>query len=349
MMPLQLLPPQLDPSPIFEAFRGNYATELLTAAVAHFGVFEQLARGQVPTSDLQAAVALGSRQFAVLLTGLKALKLIDETDGRVQMTPLAREHLTPGGPLDVSDYIRLAAESPGVLSLVDHMRASKRVGAARNDDRAVFIYRDGIESAMEEDASARHFTLMLAGRAKNIAPVLAQKVDLSQARCLLDIGGGTGIYSIALLQRYPRLEALVFDRPAVLKVAAEFAEKYGVADRLQCVAGDMFTDSLPANCDVALLSNVLHDWDIPECRRLIAKAAAALPSRGRLLIHDVLLDDDQSGPLYAALFSIALMLLTEGRNYSGAEYRGWLLEAGLTPLAPVPTLVHSSVLIGTKA
>ena len=348
-MPLELLPPPADPAPIFEIFRGNYAMELLTSAVAHFGVFEKLAAGPADVSELQAATGLGERQFIVLLTGLKALKLLVEKDGRVQTTVLARDHLTPGKPLDVSDYIRLAAESPGVLALVENMRKAKPAGVAKDDSRAVFIFKEGLPSAMEEDASARKLTLMLAGRAKNIAPVLAQKVDLSAARCLLDIGGGTGVYSIAFLQRYPQLRAVVFDRPAVLKVAAEFAQQYGVADRLECVSGDMFADPLPTGCDAMLLSNVLHDWDIPDCRRLVQKAAAALPVGGRLLIHDVFLNDDYSGPLYAALFSVALMVLTEGRNYSGADYQRWIREAGLRPGEPIPTLIHSSVLAGTKA
>jgi hypothetical protein len=111
----------------------------------------------------------------------------------------------------------------------------------------------------------------------------------------------------------------------------------------------MFADPLPASCDAMLLSNVLHDWDVPECRRVVAKAAAALPAGGRLLIHDAFLHDDLSGPLYPALFSVALMLLTEGRNYSGAEYASWMAEAGLKPGQPVATLVHSSVLVGTKS
>lgn len=347
-MTQKLISPEIDPAPIFEAFRGNFSTELLTAAVAHFKLFEILAAQPLSPGALRLAIGLGERQFTVLLTGLKALKLVEERNDSVQPTALAREHLLPGSPLDVSDYIRLAADSPGVLTLVEHMRKNTLAGASKDDDRAVFIFRDGLDSAMEEDNLARHFTLMLAGRAKNIAPVLAAKVDLSNAKCLLDIGGGTGVYAIAFLQRYPNLRAMVFDRPAVLKVTAEFARNYGVQDRLECVAGDMFADPFPGGCDVALMSNVLHDWDVPQCQQLVAKSAAALPTGGRLLIHDVFLNDDLSGPLYAALFSVALMVITEGRNYSGAEYKTWLRAAGLQPGEPIPTLVHSSVLVGAK-
>jgi predicted O-methyltransferase YrrM len=344
----QLLPPELDPAPIFETFRGNYAMELLTAAVGHFGLFELLAEGPVAAEVLRGKIGLSPRPFVVLLTGLKALGLLEERGGRVRSTPIAREHLGPGLALDVSDYIRMGADAPGVLALVERMRADRPTGIGQDDQRAAFIFRAGLDSAMEEDASARHLTLMLAGRAKNIAPVLAQRVDLSAARCLVDVGGGTGVYAIAFLQRFPGLRAIVYDRPAVLKVAAEFARQYGVADRLECVAGDMFADPLPVGCDAILLSNVLHDWDVPQCRQLVGRCAAALPAGGRLLIHDCFLDDDLAGPLYPALFSVALFILTEGRNYSGAEYQAWLTEAGLTPGPVQPTLVHSSVLVGTK-
>ena len=91
----------------------------------------------------------------------------------------------------------------------------------------------------------------------------------------------------------------------------------------------MFRDPVPTGADVVLLSNILHDWDVPECRDLIARCAGALPAGGRLLIHDVFLNDALDGPLPIALYSAALFRLTEGRAYSAAEYRGWLAEAGL--------------------
>ena len=343
-----LTPPTSDPTPIFEIFRGSYATELLTAAVAHFNLFGRLAQAPRTLSELGADLRLADRPITVLATALRAFGLLAaDGQGRLCLTAPAREHLLPGGPFDVGDYIGLAAQSPGVLAMVERLRTNKPAGTD-NSGGTAFIYREGVASAMEQEASARHFTLALAGRAKNVAPVLAAKVSLPYARLLLDVGGGTGIYSIALLQKNPHLRAIVMDRPEVLKVAQEMAHGYGVADRLECRPGDMFQDALPQDADIVLLSNILHDWDVPECRTLIRRCAAALAPGGRLLIHDVFLTDALDGPLPIALYSAALFCLTEGRAYSAAEYRGWLVEAGLTPHAVLPTLIHCGVLAGGR-
>ncbi len=348
MAPDPLAAPAVDPTPIFELFRGNHATELLTAAVAHFNVFGRLAARPMSRDELRAELGLAERPAVVLLTALRAMGLLAlGADGRLAPAPLAREHLVPGGPFDVSDYVGLAADSPGVRETVERLRTNRPAGAAE-EKGAAFIYREGIESAMEREATARHLTLALAGRAKNVAPLLAERVDLSAARRLLDVGGGTGIYSVACLRKNPGLRAVVWDRPEVLKVAAEFAGAYGVSDRLECRAGDMFRDPVPADCDVMLISNVLHDWDVAECRALVGRCAAALPPGGRLLIHDVFLNDALDGPLPIALYSAALFALTEGRAYSAAEYGAWLREAGLAPGTVVPTLVHCGVVAGRR-
>jgi hypothetical protein len=348
-MPLSALAlPSIDATPIFEHFRGHYATELLTAAVHVFDVFGRLAARLCLEDDFRRELGLAERPAVVLFTALKAMGLLTrDGQGQLELTPLAREHLVPGAPFDVSDYLGLGADTPGVREMTTRLKTNRPAGA--DDDKgAAFIYREGIESAMEREASARGLTLALAGRAKNVAPRLAQVVPLDDAAVLLDVGAGTGIYCIACLQQNPRLRGIVWDRPEVLKVAAEMAQAYGVADRLECRAGDMFADAVPA-ADVVLLSNILHDWDVPQCRELVGRCAAALPADGRLIIHDVFLNDALDGPLPIALYSASLFSVTEGRAYSAGEYRSWLREAGLTPGKVVPTLIHCGALIGKKA
>ena len=202
-----------------------------------------------------------------------------------------------------------------------------------------------MKSAMEQTQLAQHFTLALSGRAKNVAPVLAEKISLDGAKTLLDVGGGTGIYSIAFLRANPDLKAIVFDRPEVLKTAERFAVDYGVANHVQLMSGDMFADPLP-KADIILLSNILHDWDVTECQTLVDRCAAALNPGGRLIIHDVLLNDELNGPLPIALYSAALFTLTEGRAYSAREFSHWMTNAGLQPQAPVATLVHCHAIVG---
>lgn len=349
--------PTTDPAPIFEHFRGSYGTELLTAAVAHFGVFARLAAGSKHAEQLAAELGLARRPAVVLFTALKAMRLLDTVaDGRLALSAVAREHLLPGGAFYVGDYVGLATDAPGVVGMVERLRLNRPFGAdlpassssESNAAGTAFIYREGTPSAMEAEDSARRLTLALAGRAKNVAPALADVVQAAKCRTLLDVGGGTGIYSIALVQKNPQLRAIIFDRSDVLRVAAEFAAEYGVRERVELVAGDMFVDPLPTGMDLVLLSNVLHDWDLPECRALIGRSAAALADGGRLFIHDVFLNDALDGPLPIALYSAALFTLTEGRAYSAAEYRGLLREAGLSAGEVVPTGIHCGVLEGRK-
>ena len=342
-------PADTDPTPIFELFRGNHATELLTAAVSHLRVFAALACGPIPAEELRTMLGLAERPYLVLTIALKAMGLLkDDAQGKVALTELANEHLSPGAEFDVSGYIGLAADSPGVLEMVERLQTNRPAGTSDDGAGAAFIFREGIESAMESEGSARSLTLALAGRARNVAPVLATKVPLTGGRRLLDVGGGTGIYSIAWLQKHPELHAAIWDRPEVLKVAREFAKDFGVSERLETLAGDMFADPVPTGYDVILLSNILHDWDVPECRKLVGRCATALPTGGRLLIHDVYLNDTLDGPLAVALYAAALFRLTEGRAYSAREYRAWMVEAGLTTGEIVPTLVHCGALAGVK-
>lgn len=345
-----LTKPVTDPTRIFEHFRNGYATDLLAVAATDFDVFSRLANGPKSFAELRAEIGLAERAANVLFTALRALDVLAVTaDGRLDLTPAAREHLVPGAYFEVGGYIGLVADGPNARALADRLKTNRPADHRTDDRGAAFIFRDGLDSAMDREVSARRLTLSLAGRAKNVAPYLAANVPLGDAKLLLDMGGGTGIYAIACVQQNPNLRAAVWDRPAVLKVAREMVESYGVADRVDLVPGDMFADPPPTGADVILLSNVLHDWDVPECRVLLKRCADALPAGGRVLIHDVFLADDLGGPLPIALYSTALFALTEGRAYSAGEYRRWLREAGFTPAdRVVPTLVHCGVLEGRK-
>jgi predicted O-methyltransferase YrrM len=161
-----------------------------------------------------------------------------------------------------------------------------------------------------------------------LGQALATRLDLRDRTRLLDIGGGSGIYACSLVANHAHLRATVFDQRPVDKIAAKLIAERGFAERIGVLAGDMFKDLLPDNCDVHLYSNVLRDWGVPEVRQLVAASFNALKPGGLLIIHDAFINAYKTGPLPVAAYSALLMHSTQGKCYSTAEYEGFLEEVG---------------------
>jgi len=345
---MNLAKPRLDPTPIFDMIRMGYQSEMLCAAVAHFDIFASIGEQSIAFEQLCQTLKLQVRPARVLLTMLCAMKLLKrDAQDHYQLTPMSLDHLNPAAEFNVSDYLRLGAEHLGVLQLVQGLRSNSVPGSEDVSKGAAYIFKKGMASAMDLEQRARFFTTALAGRAKIVAPYLADVLDLSQTKTLLDLGGGTGIYSIACLKVNSELTATVMDSSEVLKLAAEYGQHYQVCERMQLLSGNMFDDSLPKS-DAILLSNILHDWDEPECQLLVQRCAEALNSGGQLIIHDVFLDDDLQGPVEIAQYSTALFSITEGRAYSRAEYASWCLKANLRVQPLRTTAIHCGALVALK-
>jgi len=161
-------------------------------------------------------------------------------------------------------------------------------------------------------------------------------VDLRPFKAMLDVRGGSGAYDIELCRRYPHLRATVYDLPFVTEIAAGKIKAAGVSDRIQTIGGDFFADvSYPAGHDAVLLSMILHDWSVPRNRQILRKCYEALPSGGVIVISELLVNDDKTGPAPAALMSLNMLIETEGRNYTPAEYTAWLEEIGFRDMRTV--------------
>ncbi|WP_406376419.1 methyltransferase [Streptomyces virginiae] len=142
---------------------------------------------------------------------------------------------------------------------------------------------------------------------------------------MLDIGGGTGAFPVALCRRHPHLRATVLDLPRVAAMAREKMAGLGLSEVIEARDGDFLHDErLPDGHDVILLSMILHDWDQETGRKLLGKCFAALPPGGAVIICELLvLDDDERGPAPAALMGLNMLVETRsGHNYTYAEYRG---------------------------
>jgi len=160
---------------------------------------------------------------------------------------------------------------------------------------------------------------------------LAREGDFTGFMRVLDVGGGSGCFSIALATRHAGMHCTVMDLSTVCEVAREYIADAGLSARVETHAADMFVDPWPRGFDTIFFSNVLHDWSFETCRWLLHRAHDALPPGGRVCIHEMLLDDDGGGPVAAASFSLALFLTTRGQQFTAPELASLLEETGFGP------------------
>jgi cyclopropane fatty-acyl-phospholipid synthase-like methyltransferase len=203
----------------------------------------------------------------------------------------------------------------------------------------------------DDEAGANDFMRAQHDGSLSLGHTLAHHFDFQPYTCLLDLGGGSGAYSTAILKRYPHMQAVIFDLPQVCRIAAASAQEAGLAQRIRVIAGDYEHDPLPSGPDIVLWSGNLHASSPERCRHVINQIAAMLPMQGALLIHDYLLDDSRTGPLIPALLALHLTLVSDdGQVYSGQELKTLLAAAGFADITVQPFLPgHSGLVTARKA
>jgi hypothetical protein len=198
------------------------------------------------------------------------------------------------------------------------------------------------------DENARWFSQQMGKLSAPAAAALAREPVFAGIGELLDVGGGAGALCCELAAAHPRMRCTVLDLPPVCKVGAEAIAQKGLSDRVACFPADMFKPAWPGQRDAVLFSNVFHDWELDTCADLARKAFAALRPGGRILLHEMLLDEDRGGPLAVACCSVTLLLFERGRQYTGGEFKRILAQAGFVDFRATPTYAYYSLVQARK-
>lgn len=316
------------PQPLMALSTGFWAFKTLAAA-HELGLFARLAGGGSTTADeLAAALGLHPRPAEMLLTGCAALGLLDKRDGRYGNAAVAEAYLVPGRPAYFGGWIAMADRRlyAGWGRLAEALLTNRPT--TWNPDVQASLFDGEDENMLALFWDAMHSLSTMTARA------LAGAFDFSPYRRLLDIGGGSGAFDIELCKAYGGLAATVFDLPHVAAIAGDNVARAGLAGRVAAVGGNFFA-VLPHGHDLHLLSMILHDWNEEKNRALLRRSYDALAAGGAVVISELLVDDDKAGPAPAALMSLNMLIETEGRNYTAAEYAAWLEEAGFRDVETV--------------
>ena len=308
-----------DPSIVLDLIEAFRRSKTMFAAL-HLGVFDKLAAGPAPAEALAGGVHLDT--FTRLLDACVSLGLLAKDGVVYSNTPTADAYLRRSSPTTLAGYVGYSNDV--LYQMWGNLEDAVREGTHRW--KQTYGHEGNIFTAFyRTPESRREFLLGMHGLGLLSSPSVVAAFDLSRFRRMVDLGGGTGHLPAAAAHRYPDLSVAVFDLPAAVDSARDFT----AGTPVELIPGDFFTDPLPS-ADLYALGRILHDWSDEKNRRLLAKIAAALPSGGGLLIAEKLLLPDLSGPTPAHMQSLNMLVCTEGRERSLAQYSTLLKEAGFS-------------------
>lgn len=310
---------------------GFMGSQALFAAL-ELGIFDALAAGSGEIAELSDDLGISAEPLSTLMTALVSLGLVNREAERFVNSHAAGRYLVRGVRGYVGDYYLKQVAGimyPAVAQASRVLRGAQPTYAAFLDDPA----------RAEEFIRGQH--------AGSLGPasLLAKTVDLAGMKHLLDLGGGSGAFSLELVRRHPELTATVVDYPTVVAVARRILAEEGLEHRVRFVTGDLWSVPWPP-ADGILLSYILSSYSNTRVADLLRTIHSHLPVGGRLLVHDFALEADREGPRNAALWFFANLAISQHTHpYSGLELIEALEHAGFVEVAAQPHIPNVTYLV----
>jgi acetylserotonin O-methyltransferase len=333
-----------DPGVVLDLLESFRRSKTMFAAVS-LGIFDALEAGSRSLPVLAESLQLNLDALERLLDACVGLQLLNRSGELYENTPAASAYLCTESPRRLTGYINY---SNAILwKLWGNLEDAVREGT--NRWQQTFGWDGPIFSNFfRTEESMREFLMAMHGYGLISSPHVVAAFDLSRFGRLIDLGGATGHLAIAACERYPSLKAVVFDLPEAGPLAREIVGGSGVADRIEIVSGDFFVDPLPEG-DLFSVGRILHDWTEAKVLALLQRIFERLPAGGGLLIAEKLIAEDRTGPRWAHMQNLGMLLYTEGKERTLAEYRRLLEQAGFSSVQGMTTPSPLDAVLALKA
>lgn len=277
--------------PLMGLTSGFWAFKTLASSV-ELGLFTRLADGrEASLTEISSEMRLEARPTRMLLAACASLGLLEKDGDVYRNSALSEEYLVEGRPYYFGDAVRYCDEREYV--------PWHRLSEALHGNRPITWDPDSQDTPFTADDPVMTglFWKAMNSLSRATARVLASSYDFGAHRSVLDMGGGSGAYLIELCQRHAHLRGTLYDLPHVCQMAQERIADARLEKTVGTVAGDFLQDAtLPYGHDLILLSMILHDWNEETNRALLKKCYDALPAGGTVLISELLLNSERTGP-----------------------------------------------------
>ncbi|HET9257085.1 MAG TPA: methyltransferase [Pseudonocardiaceae bacterium] len=332
------------PEEIIRLGSAFWGSKTLLSAV-ELGVFSELASaGGLDGEALRERLGLHPRSAADFFDALVALGMLEREDSRYANTPATDVFLDRAKPSYMGGVLEMAnARLYGHWgSLTEGLRTGLPQNETKGGGGNIF------EVLYPDAAKLAQFARAMSAASAATARAIAIKFPWQKYGSVIDIGCAEGAVPVQIAQTHEHLTGGGFDLPELAPIFDSYVAGFGLGQRLHFTAGNFFTDALPP-ADVLVMGHILHDWDLDEKQLLLRKAYDALPEGGALIVYDTIIDDERRSNAFGLLMSLNMLIETPGGfDYTGADCRAWMRQAGFRDSYVEHLLGHDSMVIGIK-
>ncbi len=321
------------PDRLNEMIRGYMPSRCILTAL-ELDIFTAVGEG-ANAEQIGKRIQASTRGVGILLNALVALGLLSKSGGEYTNTPeSARFFQERSNDNQRNGLLHTANIWHRWSTLTEAVRRGARVPI----DRA------------NTPEWTSNFIAGMQRNSKDRAPLVVKALGTDGVRRILDLGGGSGAYSIAFAKASPDVRCQILDLPEVLPLTSEYVDKAGVSKQIGLRAGNMLHDDFGSGYDLVMLNAICHMFSAEQNLDIFRRARQALAPHGRLVVQDFILNPDKTGPQHAALFSVNMLVGTEaGASYSEPEYTSWMKAAGLTEVRRIKLPGPSDLIVGFAA
>lgn len=328
---------------MWDIWLSGFRLPALTVA-DELGLFAYLDASPATATDIAEHFKLSLRASEALINLLCSLGFLVKQNGVYNLSELARNYLLPESPYYWGGVLHTVKDMPVSHAMLREAMHRDTVHAGGPTK----TFTESWENNTLTHEQARKFTAKMHSHGFSSAVALARSDAFHGVRSLLDVGGGSGAYAIALAAAHPDLRCTVADLPQVCPITQQYIESYGMTDRIRTLALDMFKDRWPRGHDAIFFSDILHDWERSRCLWLLKNSLENLPPGGWLFVHEVLLADGKVGPTTANAYSLAMLMVTKGQQFTAGELESMFAEAGFIDISTSPAHSYYSLISGRR-
>ena len=314
---------------------GFMASKALFAGL-HIDVFSYLADGSKTTEEIASETDIPKNRVETLMTALNSIGLVDYEDNKYANSPAANAFLSRSSKYEFGDYLRYQIDQqmyPFLGQLNEVLDGSLAADAV---DSYQHWMSDPEQAALY--SNSQHAGSLGPGRS------IARMVDLTGAKSLLDVGGGTGAMTIRLLEVNPGLMSTIIDFPNVSEIGWRFITEANMVDRVRYIPSNALAVEWPKEQDAILMSYLFSGVPGKEVPRLVNYAFDCLAPGGSFMVHDFMVKDERTGPPMAALWQLQHMAFTpDAHSVTAGWLKNEMTKVGFTNIQDdqtIPGLTH---------